>query len=151
MKQGTSEARYLQQSAKKNYDYHHQTGHTFQGLRMTTPSVLSFLDFFFRKRELPPLESFPSMLGSATSFSSFLLSSGNADVMTISWLSLCYIALIPESVYLKYVVSNSGTSTLDQSFYQNLFSITVFMYIVMFTEIDAFRLPRSSQDTTQVL
>ena len=45
-------------------------------------------------------------------------------------------------MYVKYVVSNSSMCTLDQSFYQNLFSIPILVFIVLFTEIGTVRLPK---------
>ena len=91
-------------------------------LRMTAPLLLSAADYLCLGRELPSLQSTVSMVGVATFFATFSLTSFSVDLKACMWLLFWYFAMVFETAYVKHVVSMSQLSTSEQTFYQNLLS-----------------------------
>ena len=108
---------------------------TVVSLRMTAPLALSFMDHIFLGRKLPSLRSLVSLLGISLSFFSFLSAAVKAKTEDSAhvWLSVWYIGLLFESVYVKYMVSNTSLTTASQSFYQNALAIPCLICIALFT------------------
>lgn len=104
-------------------------------IRMTCPLLVSLLDYLFLGRELPTRTSTLALVATCVSFASFLLVEQNSSWITIFWLSFWYCAMVFETVFVKFVVSDSSLSTAAQSFYQNLLAIPVLTVIWFSTEI----------------
>jgi len=103
-------------------------------IRMTGSLLLSLLDYLFLGRELPTRTSTLALVAICVSFASFLFVEQNSSWITIFWLSFWYCAMVFETIFVKFVVSNSSLSTAAQSFYQNLLAIPALTLIWFSTE-----------------
>jgi len=102
-------------------------------LRMTSPLLLSLIDYFFLGRLLPSKSSFAAMLGIACTFSYFTFTESAWEMRAIIWLSLWYFSMIFESAYVKYVVNQSRLTVTEQAFYQNFLAVPFLMIVAVIT------------------
>ena len=108
---------------------------TFVCLRLTAPLVLSFLEYFFAKQELPSLRSLASMVGVASSYFIYAWYNYGKGSPHKYWLVLWYGGALFHSVYVKHVTTRIESSTWNLTFHQNLLAAPFFALMVAFTEM----------------
>ena len=118
---------------------HHSNVDAVVCARMTAPLVLSVLDYICLGRELPSKRSLFALVGVIVTSSSFL-SNSYLDVTALVWIGVWYCGLLFESIYVKFAVTVSELTTIEQSFYQNIMSAGPFLGIAWATgELTYFR------------